>query len=323
MSGGLQAQLESQEGEVMKSIQVRDYGNEEQLQLTETPRPEPGPKQVLVRIVATSFNAVDPKRVSGVMRQVFPLQFPFTPGGDFSGVVEAVGREVDSFRPGDEVFGYSMPGGAYAEYIAIDANKVALKPRSVGHVEAASLALVAQTALQMLDRAGVKSGQTILIHGAGGAVGSAATQIAHRRGVNVIATASARGMARVKANGASKVIDYAAEPFEKVVSNVDAVLDTVGGPVQQRSYAVIKPGGALVAITQPPTPNEAAKHNVNASFLITEVSTASLQTVAELIDSGQIKPLVAKIYPLAEVQEGWREAHSNPIEGKIVFAVAA
>ena len=175
----------------------------------------------------------------------------------------------------------------------------------------------------MLDRAGVKSGQAILIHGAGGAVGSAATQIAHRRGVNVIATASARSLARVKANGAAKVIDYAAEPFENVVSNVDAVLDTVGGPVQQRSYSVIKPGGALVAITQPPTPEEAEKHNVNASFLITEVSTASLQTVAELIDSGQIKPLVARVLPLAEVAKGWREVHSNPAEGKVVFAVAA
>ena len=133
-----------------------------------------------MRIAATSFNPVDPKRTSGMMRQIFPLQFPFTPGGDFSGVVEAVGGELTEFKPGNAVIGYSMAGGGYAEFIATDANNVARKPKSVSDVEAASLALVAQTALQMLDRAGVKQGQTVPIHGAGGAVGGVAVQVAHR-----------------------------------------------------------------------------------------------------------------------------------------------
>src|SRR5271170_3214616 len=115
----------------MKSVQIKQYGGEEQLQMVDVPQPEPGAHQVLVRIAATSFNPIDPKRTSGAMRQIFPLQFPFTPGGDFSGVVEAAGKDVEAFRAGDEVFGYSMPGGSYAEYIAIDADKVALKPRSV------------------------------------------------------------------------------------------------------------------------------------------------------------------------------------------------
>ena len=305
----------------MKAVQVKQYGGEEQLQVVEVPRPEVGAKQVLVRVAATSFNPVDPKRVSGAMRQVFPLQFPFTPGGDFSGVVESVGPEAKSFRVGDEVIGYAMAGGAYAEFIAVDEDKIALKPKSVGHVEAASLALVAQTASQMLDRVGAEKGKTVLIHGAGGAVGGAAVQIAHGRGATVIATAAAHSVVRVRANGADKVIDYAAEPFEKSVHDVDAVLDTVGGPVQQRSFEVIKPNGALVAITQPPVAEEAAKHKVNASFLITEVSRGSLQTVARMIDAGEIKPFVSKVYPLSEVAKAWEAQRLKPAEGKIVFAV--
>jgi NADPH:quinone reductase-like Zn-dependent oxidoreductase len=305
----------------MKSVQVKQYGGEEQLQMVDVPQPAPGAHQVLVRIAATSFNPVDPKRTSGAMRQIFPLQFPFTPGGDFSGVVEAVGKDVEAFRAGDEVFGYSMPGGSYAEYIAIDADKVALKPRSVGHVEAASLALVAQTALQMLERAGVQKGQTVLVHGAGGAVGGVAVQVAHGRGINVIATASSRSVDRVKSYGADKVIDYAAAAFENSVEDVDAVLDTVGGAVQQRSYAVLKPGGSLVAITQPPSPEEAAKHHVNASMLVTEVSSAGLQTVASMIDAGEIEMRVAKVYPLSSVAQAWSESKSGHADGKIVFTV--
>jgi len=188
-------------------------------------------------------------------------------------------------------------------------------------VEAASLALVAQTALQMLDRSGVQRGQTVLVHGAGGAVGGVAVQVAHQRGVNVIATASSTSVDRVKSYGAEKVINYGAAPFENSVKDVDAVLDTVGGAVQQRSYAVLKPGGSLVAITQPPSPEEAAKHHVNASMLVTEVSSAGLQTVASMIDAGEIKPRVAKVYPLSKAAQAWSESRSGHVDGKIVFTV--
>jgi NADPH:quinone reductase-like Zn-dependent oxidoreductase len=156
----------------MKAVQIKQYGSEDQLQMEEVPKPRAAAGQVVVRIAATSFNPIDPNRASGNMRQVFPLQFPFTPGGDFSGVIDSVGAGVTKFQAGDEVIGYSMEGGAYAEYIGIDAEKVALKPKSIDHIEAASLALVGQTAIQMLDRAGVEKGNTVLIQGAGGAVGS-------------------------------------------------------------------------------------------------------------------------------------------------------
>lgn len=304
----------------MKSIQAKQYGGEEQLELVDVPRPEPGPQQVMVRVAATSFNAIDPKRGSGVMRQIMPLQFPHTPGGDFSGTVEAVGAEVKNFQSGDEVFGYSMLGGAYAEFIATDANNVTLKPKIVGHVEAASLALVAQTARQMLERVGAKSGQTILIHGASGAIGGVTIQIAHKLGVKVIAVASAQAFDRLKQYGADQLIDSTSK-FEDKAKNIDAVLDTVGGDVQQRSYSVLKPGGALVAITQPPSAEEAAKHNVQASFLVTAVSTASLDVVAKAVDSGEIKPLVGQVRPLADVAQAWREIKAARPQGKVVFTI--
>src|SRR5690348_728833 len=122
----------------MKAIQIRQYGGEEQFETAEVLKPQAAAEQVVVRIMATSYNPIDPKRTSGDMRQIFPVQFPFIPGGDFSGVVDSVGRDVQAFRPGDEVIGYSMGGGAYAEFIAIGADKVARKPKSVNHIEAAS-----------------------------------------------------------------------------------------------------------------------------------------------------------------------------------------
>jgi NADPH:quinone reductase-like Zn-dependent oxidoreductase len=307
----------------MKAIEINQYGKEEQLAIVDVAQPKAGKGQVIVRILATSFNPIDPKRTSGNMRQVFPLQFPFVPGGDFSGVVDSIGENVHGFERGDEVFGYSMSGGAYAEYIAIDADKVAPKPKTLNHIESASLALVAQTALQMLDRSGVQKGQTVLIHGAGGAVGGLAVQLAHHLGVIVIAATSAPSLNRVKRYGANQVIEYAAGPFEKSVHGVDAVLDTVGGDVQQRSFGVLKPGGVLVAITQPPSEEEAAKRGVKASMLATEVSSAGLRKVAQLADAGEIKPYVGKVYQLSEVAKAWHDSRTNHVDGKIVFKVGA
>ncbi|MGB7437403.1 MAG: NADP-dependent oxidoreductase [Candidatus Acidiferrum sp.] len=307
----------------MKAIQTQQYGDESQLQMVDVAQPKAGKGQVVVRILATTFNPIDSKRTSGNMRQVFPVQFPFTPGGDFSGVVDSVGEGVNNFRAGDEVFGYTPAGGAYAEYIAVDADKVAPKPKTLNHIDSAALALVAQTALQMVDHAGVQKGQTVLIHGAGGAVGSIAVQLAHRRGAKVIGTAAAGSLQRLKDYGAEQVIDYQTMPFERVVHDVDVVLDTVGGDVPQRSFGVLKPGGVVVSIVQPPSEEEAAKHHVKASMLRTEASSASLRKVAELADASEIKPFVGKVYPLSEVAKGWQESRTGQVEGKIVFKVAA
>jgi NADPH:quinone reductase-like Zn-dependent oxidoreductase len=307
----------------MKAIETKDYGSEELLKMVEVPQPKAGKGQVVVRIAATSFNPIDVKLTSGSMRQMMSLQFPFVPGADFSGVVDSVGEGVSQFRPGDQVWGYSSGGGAYAEYIAIDADKIGPKPKTLTHVQSASLALVGQTALQMVELAKIQKGQTVLIHGAGGAVGGAAVQEAVRRGATVICTAAEASAARLKSYAANRVIDYQKSPFEKSVRDVDAVLDTVGGDTLQRSYEVLKERGVLVTIVQPPSEQEAAKRHAKASMLVTQSNSATLQTLSNLVDSGKIKPLVAKVYPLSEAGNAWRDSRSHHAEGKIAFKVSA
>ena len=304
----------------MKAIQIDNYGETPTVQTV--PDPVAAPGQVVVRILAASFNPVDAKMASGNMRQIFPLTFPWTPGADFSGVVESLGEGVNTFRIGDEVFGDTMGGGGYAEKIAVAAESIALKPRTVSHIEAASLAVVAQTATQALDAAHLQSGQTILIQGAAGGVGSAAVQLAHARGAHVIATASTETLDYVAALGADQVIDYKTTPFETVLSNIDVVLDGIGGETQQRSFAVLKPGGYLIALSQPPSPEEAAKHNVHASMLQTQSNADTLKTLAARIDSGDIKPTIGKTYPITEVAKAWQEWPTLHLPGKLVFDLA-
>lgn len=306
----------------MKAIVLDQYGGPEQLALRDIPNPTPGSGQAVVRVVATSLNPIDLKRASGTMRQLFPVEFPFVPGGDFSGVVDAVAEEDAAFRLGDEVFGYAAAGGAYADYIVIDTNKLALKPTTLNHEQAASLAMVAQTASQALQEAGLKAGQTIMVLGAGGAVGNAAVQLAQQLGAHVIAVARAESIDRLQSYGASLVIDSNLEVFESVAKNVDVVLDTLGGEYQQRSFAVLKPGGVLIALSQPPSQEEAAGHKVRAVMLNTTSSAESLAALRSEIDSGKVKPFIGRTYSLRDVPQAWKESQSEHIEGKVVFTIA-
>ena len=304
----------------MRAIELKDFGGPEQLIEVEVPKPIAGRGQVVVRIHATSFNPVDIKRASGKMRQVFPVTFPFIPGGDLSGTIDSLGPNIVGHQVGDEVYGDTETAGTYAEFIAISVDRIARKPRNLTHVGAASLSVVAQTALQALDHAHLKSGQGILIHGAGGAVGSAAVQLAHLRGAHVIATASPSSFDRLQSYGVDQLIDYKSTPFESAIKNpVDAVLDTIGGEVQQRSYTVLKPGGTLVAIAQPPSPVEAAKNGVKALFFSTQSSPGTLREVTQAIEAGQLKPFVARTYPLGQVAQAWQDITTTRIEGKVVF----
>lgn len=306
----------------MRAIVLKTYGGPEQLSFENVPRPNVGPKQVLIRIKATSLNPVDLKRASGVMRQVFPVNFPFIPGGDFSGVIEQVGPEVSEFHTGDEVFGYVMGGGAYAEFIAMDEDKVALKPTKLNDSEAAALAIVAQTALQAIERADLKSGQTVLIHGAGGAVGSLALQLAKSRGAYIIAVAYAASRDRLIKAGADQVLLYEDKDFTSRVKDVDLILDTIGGDVQQQSFALLKPGGLLISFAQPPSQEDATKFGVGTEMLFTQTSKQSLEQVAALADAGTLSPFLGPHYPLSEVAKGWSDSRAKHVEGKIIFLPA-
>jgi len=306
----------------MKAMELTQYGGPEQLAASDVPKPEAKPGQIVVRVVAASYNPMDVKVASGQMREMLPTEMPFIPGMDFSGIVESLGAGVQEFKLGDEVYGCPSGGGAYAEFIAIDTDRVARKPSTLGHGEAASLATVGETAMQALEQAHLQAGQTILIQGAGGAVGGVAVQIAHQLGAHVVASADAESRDRLLDYGADVVIDYKTTPFESVAKDVDVVLDGIGGDVQRRSFSVLRPGGTLVALSQPPTQEEAAQHKVSAVMLVTSVSSANLQALAAKIDAGEVRPFVGRTYPLSAAAQAWTDIHSQHSEGKIVFAVS-
>jgi NADPH:quinone reductase-like Zn-dependent oxidoreductase len=308
----------------MKAIRVHAYGGPEQLRLEEAPQPKVESGKVLVRIHAASVNPIDFKLASGNMRQIMPINFPWIPGGDFSGIVEEIGPGVTGLAKGDAVYGDASGGGAYAEFYAGPASMIAPKPRQLNDAEAASVPLAAQTAWQgLFDHGRLERGETVLIHGAAGGVGTFAVQLAHLKGAKVLATGSAANTDYLRSFGADTVIDYKATPFESVAKNVDLVLDLIGGETQRRSFGVLKPGGRLIATAQPPSAEEAAKHKVEAQMMSMKASTTNLAQLSELLDAGKLKTIVAKTYPLAQARDAWTEIMSGHTRGKIVLEVAS
>lgn len=306
---------------VMKAIRIHTYGGPEQLKYEEVSVPQPAEGQALVRVHATSVNPFDYKLASGAFRQFVPLTLPYTPGGDFSGVVESVGRGVSTVAAGDAVFG-NCPIGAYGQFLAVSAGTIARKPQKLSHIEAASVPVAAQTAWQgLFDHGHLEKGQTVLIHAASGGVGTFAVQLAHRKGARVLASASAANADYLKSLGADQTIDYKTTAFESVAKDVDLVFDLVGGQTQARSFEVLKPGGYLVATSQPPPQEQATKHNVHASMMNMQPSAAGLSELARLLDAGTIRTLVTKTYPLSDAAAAWREAMTGHTRGKTVLEV--
>jgi len=306
----------------MKAIRFHQYGSVDALKLEEITVPTPGDEQVLVRVSATSINLIEHKLASGELKAVFPLQFPWTPGGDFSGVVEETGKGVSQFKKGDEVFGWNPGMGAYAEMLVVPQAMLLKKPKNLSHFEAASIATVAQTAWQALfEIAKIERGQSILIHGGAGGVGTIAVQLAHRADVKVYTTASSENREHLLSLGADEVIDYNKVPFDSVAKSVDLVIDTIGGETQTRSLQILKKGGILISTIQPPSQEEAQKLGVTAMMMRTEFNPKRLEQVAELVASGALKTVISKTYSLADVKEAWRHILTNHTKGKIVLKV--
>jgi NADPH:quinone reductase-like Zn-dependent oxidoreductase len=308
----------------MKAIRIHGYGGPEQLRYEDAPVPQPSGGQVLVRVQAASINPVDYKLASGAFRQIMALDFPWIPGGDFSGVVEAVGPGVTGLKRGEAVYGDSPGGGAYAEFVAASASMVAPRPGKLGPVEAGSVPLAAQTAWQgLFDHGHLQRGQTVLIHAAAGGVGTFAVQLAHWKGARVLATASAANADYLRSLGADQVIDYKATRFESAAKDVEVVLDLAGGETQRRSFGVLKAGGCLISAVQPPSQEEAARHKVHAQMMRMQASTRGLGQLAELLEAGTIRTVVTKAYPLAQAQDAWGNHMSGHTRGKVVLEVSA
>ena len=313
--------------ENMKAVRVHNYGGPEVLRFEDAPRPTPGSGELLIRVHAAAVNPADWKARAGYLKDYIPLPLPFIPGWDVSGVVETVGSGVTKFKKGDEV--YARPdvarngNGAYAEYTVVKETETAFKPKSIDHIQAAAIPVVALTAWQALfDTAALNAGQKILIHGAAGGVGSFAVQLAKWKGAHVIGTASARNQAFLRELGVDEPIDYEKTRFEEVVHDVDVVLDTIGGDIQKRSWKVLKKGGILVSIVAPPSAEEAAKNGVRSASISAQPSASQLAEIAKLVDSGQLKPIVETVLPLSEARHAHELSQRGHARGKIVLKVA-
>jgi len=295
----------------MKAVRVLEYGG--QLAFNDVPMPAIERDEVLVKIRSTAVNHLDLVEASGTARQVLPIDLPWIPGHEFSGVVEQFGSDVAGWTPGDAVFGTTSGMGAFAEYTAVKAAAIASKPANLSFEEAASVPVASQTAWQgIFTHARLEKGQTILIHGGAGAVGAYAVQLAAHAGATVIATASGNDEAYLKSIGADRVIDYREAHFENVLrEKVDVVFDLVGGDTQMRSFLVLKEGGYLVSAVQPVSQEETAKHRVSGEMMRLAPSGDVLGRIARLLEEGTIRPDVAIVYALQDVAQAWEDIAGN------------
>jgi NADPH:quinone reductase-like Zn-dependent oxidoreductase len=294
----------------MKAVRLLEFGVP--LVFDDVPAPAIAGDEVLVKIKSTAVNHIDLVKASGTLRQILPIDLPWIPGHEFSGIVEQVGSDVAAYAPGDAVFGTSELG-AYAEFLALKPATIVKKPSNLSFEEAASVPVASETAWEGIFTHGhLEKGQTILIHGGAGAVGAYAVQLASHAGATVIATASGDDEAYVKSIGASRVINYREAQFEKVLGEkVDMVFDLIGGDTQKRSFLVLKEGGHLVSATQPVSQEETARHRVSGEMMRLAPSADMLGRIARLLEKGTIQPDVATVYALQDAGQAWKEVAKN------------
>ena len=310
----------------MKAIRIHTRSGPEAFVYEDAPQPHPGEGEVLVRVYATSVMWQEPtwtetwKTPTGVDRDL-PI-----PGHDLSGLVAEVGTGVTDVAVGEAVYALTefWRDGAAAEYAIARATDLAPKPRSLDYVQAAGVPLVGLTAWQALfDHARLSAGQSVLIHGAAGGVGSMAVQLAHWVGANVIGTASVRNRDFLRGLGADEVIDYTSTRFEDMLHDIDIVLDTIGGDTMERPWSVLKKGGLLVSVFSPPPKEQAKAHGVRALFFVVQPNRAELIQIGDLIDAGQVQPVIETVFPLSEARQAFERALNGHTRGKIILRVVS
>ena len=294
----------------MKAIRLLEFDGP--LVFDDVPTPTIARDEVLVKIKSTAVNHLDLVKASGKLRQLLPIDLPWIPGHEFSGIVEQVGSDVKDYAPGDAVFG-SSEQGAYAEFLAVKPAIIVKKPSSLSFEEAPSVPVASETAWDgLFTHAHLEKGQTILIHGGAGAVGAYAVQLASHAGATVIATASGDDEDYIKSLGACRVINYREAPFEKILGEkVDVVFDLIGGDTQRRSFLVLKEGGHLISATQPVSPEETARYHVSGEMMRLAPSADMLGRIARLLEEGAVRSDVATVYALQDAAQAWGDVAGN------------
>ena len=311
----------------VKAARLHNYDGATAVRVEETTLREPLSGELLVRVHAACVNPIDWKIRAGHMRQVTPLPLPFTLGGDFSGVVEAVGAYVAGFKVGDEVYGHASVfnggSGSFAECCIVRAGAVALKPRSASHAEACRLPIAGAGALQALTKyLRVSAGQRVLINGGAGVVGGIAVRLAKHLGAHVVATASADDIAYVKRLGADEVVAYGSREFEEVLGGLDAGLDTVGCDTYARPFRVPKSGVRLASMLGQPRTGLMNNFWLEAITLSRQVTTGRLTRLAEMVDRGALRCRVDEAFPLELAGDALLRMETVPPRGQVVLEVA-
>lgn len=310
---------------MMKAVVVSDYGGPEALKYQDAPRPDPKDDEILVRVMAAAVNPVDSYIRQGMMATRGLDNRPMIIGYDIAGVVEKTGADIKKFKTGAPIYSYLsiMRGGGYAEFAIAKESETALKPKNINFEEAAAVPLAATTAWQaLIDTAKIERGQTVLIHGGSGGVGSFAIQIAKTRGTKVIATASTAHQDLLKQLGVDQAIDYTTTKFEDVVKDVDVVLNCVRANALDRSYGVVKRGGIIVSITGEPDQTQCAKHGIRGSGLMAHPDARVLEELTKLIEAKKIRAIVSQTFPLADANKAHQQIETHHTVGKIVLKVA-
>ncbi|EEL69813.1 MULTISPECIES: NADP-dependent oxidoreductase [Bacillus] len=331
----------------MRAMVIDKYGKVP-IRMTEMPTPEINEYEVLAEIHAASINPIDFKIRDGKVKLLLKYKMPLILGNDFSGVIVKVGTKVTQFKVGDEI--YARPRkdkiGTFAEYIAIHEDDIALKPKNLTFEEAASIPLVGLTSYQALhDIMQLQKGQKILIHAGSGGVGTFAIQLAKIMGATVATTASEAGENLVKSLGADEIINYKKEKFEDILKNYDAVFDTLGGTTLEKSFDIIKSEGNIVSVSGMPNARFGKefgsgffktllfslaskkltalekKHNAQYSFLFMKPSGDQLRIIAKYIESGQIKPIIDRIFSFEDTQKAMEYSESGRAKGKIIVKI--
>lgn len=332
----------------MKAYTINRYSKEDKLQLVEVPKPSVKENEVLVQIHTASVNQLDLKLKSGEFKMLLPYKFPLVLGHDLAGVVTKIGAKISRFKVGDEVF--ARPAdyriGAFAEYIAVDEQDVALKPKNVSMEEAASLPLVALTVWQaFVEKAKLKKGQKVFIQAGSGGVGTIAIQFAKYLGATVATTTSGANFELVKSLGADIVIDYKTQDFETILKDYDLVLNSQDEKTLEKSLRILRPRGKVISISDPPDiafakeiglswlmktvisllsnkiRKQAEKLQIDYSFLFMQANGKQLSEISSMIEEGTLRPVIDKVFPFEQTNEALDYVARGRARGKVIIKV--